>query len=190
MKRLLRLALPISLITAMLLALGYWNLRPDRMFEDDVASSELEPEIDYYVENATTRQYMPDGSLNYQLQAPVMKHFRSTGASQLSNPYLLMYRGGEHPWQIQSDQAVVNRSGSKVTMRNNVRVARKDASGRETRLTTEYLLVYPDREYAETPSKVRIEAANGVTNAKGLQAYLKEGRMLLKSQVRGQHEIR
>ena len=52
------------------------------------------------------------------------------------------------------------------------------------------MTVLPEKDYAETRQPVRIVAANGVTTATGMKAYLNEGRMLLLSNVRGQHELR
>jgi lipopolysaccharide export system protein LptC len=77
-----------------------------------------------------------------------------------------------------------------VELIDSVRVARTDAKGRPTILTTSRLTVFPDKEYAQTEQAVRIEAANGVTTAQGMKAYLNDGRMLLQSNVRGQHAVR
>ncbi len=62
--------------------------------------------------------------------------------------------------------------------------------GRPVVLTTTRMTVFPDKQYAQTEQAVRIEAANGVTTANGMKAYLEDGRMLLLSNVRGQHEVR
>ena len=43
--------------------------------------------------------------------------------------------------------------------------------GRPTILTTSRLTVWPDKDY-ETKQAVRIDAANGVTTATGMKAYL------------------
>ena len=71
-----------------------------------------------------------------------------------------------------------------------MRVERTDEKGRPTILTTSRLTVFPQKEYAQTQQAVRIDAANGVTTAQGMKAYLNDGRMILQSNVRGQHEVR
>lgn len=71
-----------------------------------------------------------------------------------------------------------------------MRVERTDEKGRPVVLTTTRMTVFPDKQYAQTEQAVRIEAANGVTTANGMKAYLEDGRMLLLSNVRGQHEVR
>jgi lipopolysaccharide export system protein LptC len=69
-------------------------------------------------------------------------------------------------------------------------VTRTDSKNRQTLLTTSRMTVFPDKEYAETSQAVKIEGDGGVTTANGMKAYLNEGRMLLLSNVRGQHEAR
>ncbi|PZR36412.1 MAG: LPS export ABC transporter periplasmic protein LptC, partial [Ectopseudomonas oleovorans] len=73
---------------------------------------------------------------------------------------------------------------------DDVRIARTDAKNRPTIITSSRMTVIPDKEYAQTEQAVRIVAANGVTTAQGMKAYLNDGRMLLQSNVRGQHEVR
>ena len=80
--------------------------------------------------------------------------------------------------------------GEQVELIDNVRIERNDAKGRPTIITTSRMTVLPEKDYAETRQPVRIIAANGVTTATGMKAYLDEGRMLLLSNVRGQHELR
>jgi lipopolysaccharide export system protein LptC len=101
-----------------------------------------------------------------------------------------LYRGTELPWKVSSERAEVAPQGKEVELIDSVRVERTDAKGRPTILTTSRLTVFPDKEYAQTEQAVRIVAANGVTTAQGMKAYLNDGRMLLLSNVRGQHEVR
>lgn len=102
----------------------------------------------------------------------------------------MLYRDGELPWHVRSERGEVSPQGTEVELIDNVRTERTDAKGRHTLLTTSRMTVFPEREYAETQQAVRIEAANGVTTGQGMKAYLNEGRMLLLSNVRGQHEVR
>lgn len=187
MNRTLRIFLPLA--AALLVAIGYWNIRPESFMEQSTAPA-AEGAIDFYVENARTVQFQPDGKLHYKLTAERVEHLRSSDITLLNQPDLLLYRGGTYPWHVQSSRGEVSPGGAQVDLIDAVRVARTDAKGRPTLLTTSRLSVFPEREYAETAQPVRIEAANGITTATGMQAYLNESRMLLKSNVRGQHEVR
>ncbi|HYQ37468.1 MAG TPA: LPS export ABC transporter periplasmic protein LptC [Pseudomonas sp.] len=188
MNRKLRTSLLFA-ATAALLAAGYWGLRPDR-FMAPAETPGIDSAIDYYVENARSVQFQEDGKLHYRMVAEHLEHIRSSDITLVTRPDLLLHRGSDYPWHVQSARGEVSPGGAEVELIDDVRVARTDAKGRPTILTTSRLTVFPDKDYAQTSQPVRIEAANGVTTATGMQAYFNDGRMLLKSNVRGQHEIR
>ncbi|MDX1724104.1 MAG: LPS export ABC transporter periplasmic protein LptC [Pseudomonas sp.] len=174
---------------ALLAAVGYWNINPDS-FSERPAQSGAENTIDFYVVNANTLQYQADGKLHYEMTSDKLEHIKSSDITLLTNPFLHLYRGTELPWKVSSERAEVAPQGKEVELIDKVRVERTDAKGRPTILTTSRLTVIPDKEYAQTEQAVRIVAANGVTTAQGMKAYLNDGRMLLLSNVRGQHEVR
>ncbi len=184
-----RLAIVLLPLAVMLVALGYWNIRPES-FTDRNPSVANENVIDFYVINPRSQQFQSDGKLDYSLQADKLEHLKASDVTLLNKPDLLLYRNNELPWHIQSALGEVSPKGEQVELIDLVRVERTDARGRPTLLTTSRLSVFPDKEYAQTQQAVRINAANGVTTATGMKAYLNEGRMLLLSNVRGQHAVR
>ena len=188
MNRTLRTPLLFAVITTLLAVAGYWGLRPGAF--EPPAPAEANTAIDFYVENARSVQFQPDGKLHYRMTAEHLEHIQSTDVTLVTRPDLLLHRGTDYPWHVQSARGEVSPGGTQVELIDDVRVARTDAKGRPTLLTTSRLTVFPDKEYAQTSQPVRIEAANGVTTATGMQAYLHDSRMLLQSNVRGQHEVR
>lgn len=185
----LRRSLILATLAALLVAAGYWNIRPES-FTEQSANQSTDNDIDFYVINAKSTQFQPDGKLAHQLTSSKLEHIKSSDITLLTKPDLLLYRGTELPWHVQSERGEVAPEGTQVELIDAVRVARTDAKGRPTILTTSRLTVFPDKEYAQTEQAVRIEAANGVTTAQGMKAYLNDGRMLLLSNVRGQHAVR
>jgi lipopolysaccharide export system protein LptC len=177
------------LAAALVAALGYWNINPDSFFERPATAS-TENDIDFYAENARTLQYQVDGKLEYEMTAERVEHLNSSDTTLMTNPRMDLYRGTELPWKVSSARGEVGPGGDEVELIDQVRVERTDAKGRPTILTTSRLTVFPQKEYAQTQQAVRIDAANGVTTAQGMKAYLNDGRMLLLSNVRGQHEVR
>ncbi|EWC41090.1 LPS export ABC transporter periplasmic protein LptC [Pseudomonas stutzeri] len=190
MLRTLRFAALLTLIAALLVAVGYWNIRPESFMQQPTTASAETPDVDFYVINSRTVQYLPDGKRNYELTADKLEHIKASDVSLLTQPDLMSYRGTDLPWHVRSERGEVSAEGDEVQLIDNVRVERTDAKGRPTIMTTSRLKVLPDKDYAETNQAVRIEAANGVTTATGMKAYLDDGRMLLLSNVRGQHELR
>ncbi|WP_439859627.1 LPS export ABC transporter periplasmic protein LptC [Pseudomonas sp. MBLB4136] len=178
-----------TLAAALLAAVGYWNINPNS-FSDRPAAVGTENAIDFYVVNASTVQYQADGKLHYEMTASKLEHVKASDITLLTEPNMQLYRGSEYPWKIRGARGEVAPEGKEVELIDKVRVERTDAKGRPTILTTSRLTLFPEKEYAQTQQAVRIDAANGVTTAQGMKAYLNDGRMLLLSNVRGQHEVR
>ena len=185
----IRLPAILLLIALLLAAVGYWNIRPESFMQQPHTTAEESP-VDFFVINPRTVQYQPDGKRNYELTAEKMEHIKASDTSLLTRPDLHSYRGTELPWHITSERGEVGPAGEEVELIDNVRIERTDAEGRPTIITTTRMTVLPEKDYAETRQPVRIVAANGVTTATGMKAYLNEGRVLLLSNVRGQHELR
>ncbi|TBU89474.1 LPS export ABC transporter periplasmic protein LptC [Phytopseudomonas dryadis] len=186
-----KLLTPVLLTFAALLlvAAGYWNINPDS-FSSPPSQTRNENPVDFYAVNARSVQYQADGKLQYDMTSSLLEHVQSSDITLLSDPRMNLYRGTEQPWKVRSERAEVGPDGIEVELIDQVRVERTDAKGRPTILTTSRLTVFPQKEYAQTQQAVRIDAANGVTTAQGMKAYLNDGRMLLQSNVRGQHEVR
>lgn len=189
MLRKIRLGVIFTLLAALLAAVGYWNIRPES-FMDKQPTATAENAIDFYVINSKTVQYQVDGALHYEMTAEHLEHLKASDVTLMTRPDLLLYRGTPLPWHISSERGEVSPQGTEVELIDKVRVERTDAKGRPTLLTTSRLTVIPEKQYAQTEQAVRIDAANGVTTAQGMKAYLNDGRMLLLSNVRGQHEVR
>lgn len=179
----------ISCATLLVAALGYWNLNPQDS-STPAHDATRDNQIDFFAKNTYTVQYQADGKLHYELTAEKVEHIKTSDITLMTAPNMNLFRGTDLPWKIHSERGEVSPGGTEVELIDNVRVERTDAKGRPTVLTTSRLTVFPDKEYAQTQQAVRIVAANGVTTAQGMKAYMNDGRMLLLSNVRGQHEAR
>ena len=166
-------------------AVGYWNINPESFMDQPDASLD-DTAIDYYAINTRSVQYLPDGTLQYDMTSDKVEHVKATDVSLLTTPNLNMYRGGAFPWHVQSKRGEVSSDGDQVELMDSVRVERTDEKQRTTIITSSRMTVFPQKEYAQTDQDVRIDGAGGVTTAKGMKAYLKDSRMDLLSNVRGQ----
>jgi lipopolysaccharide export system protein LptC len=178
-----------AFVALLVAALGYWNLSPES-FNQQARTTAADSTIDFYATNTYTVQYQADGKLHYELAADKVEHVKASDITLMTSPNMNLFRGTELPWKIRSERGEVSPGGVEVELIDQVRVERTDAKGRPTILTTSRLTVFPEKEYAQTQQAVRIVAANGVTTAQGMKAYMNDGRMLLLSNVRGQHEAR
>ncbi|WP_277052108.1 LPS export ABC transporter periplasmic protein LptC [Zestomonas thermotolerans] len=187
MLRKLLLILSFTAGAVLLAALGYWNIAPQRDHAPVAGDANA---VDFFVSNARTMQYLPDGRLQYEMSGSRVEHFKASEITEVTAPDLHLYRGSAYPWHVQSKRAEVSPDGSRVELIDEVRIARTDAKNRPIVITSSRITVFPEEEYAQTEQAVRIEAANGVTTAKGMKAHLKDSRIHLLSTVRGQHEVR
>ena len=187
-RKLFNIAL-FTCVALLVAALGYWNLSPESL-DGQTRSAKSETSIDFYATDTYTVQYQADGTLQYELKADKVEHLKSSDITLMTAPHMNLFRGTELPWVISSARGEVSPGGTEVELIDSVRVERTDGKGRPTLLTTSRLTVFPEKEYAQTQQAVRIVAANGVTTAQGMKAYMNDGRMLLLSNVRGQHEAR
>ncbi|WP_283182963.1 LPS export ABC transporter periplasmic protein LptC [Pseudomonas svalbardensis] len=185
----IRKFLVFGCIAAIFAAVGYWNISPERFLDQPVAKID-ETAIDYYAIKAHSVQYLPDGKLQYEMTSDKVEHLKATEVTLLTNPDLNMFRGTEFPWHIQSEHGEVNSDGTQVELIDSVRITRFDEKNRKTLITTTRMTVFPHQQYAQTEQPVRIDGAGGVSTGKGMKAYLKESRIHLLSNVRGQYEAR
>ena len=176
-------------IAAIFAAVGYWNISPERFLDKPPVSTAENP-IDWYATNTHTIQYLPDGKVQYEMTSDKVEHLKATEVTLLTNPDLNLYRGTEFPWHVTSKRGEVNPDGTEVELIDSVRVARTDAKNRDTVITSSRMTVFPQKQYAQTEQDVRIDGAGGVSTGKGMKAYLKESRIHLLSNVRGQYEAR
>ncbi len=180
----------LSVIAALLVAVGYWNVSPESFLEGAPVAQVDENAIDYYAINAHSVQFLPDGQRQYEMTADRIEHVKASEMTMVTQPDLQMYRGTAFPWHVQSERAEVNPDGTEVELIDAVRISRTDEKNRNTLITSSRMTVFPQKQYAQTEQAVRIDGAGGTTTGKGMKAYLKDGRMDLLSNVRGQYEAR
>ncbi len=156
MPKTLRQKLLLALIALLLIVAGYyWNVGLE-LFNEQPTRPGQDNTIDYYAENAHSLQYQEDGSLDYEMTAVKLEHQKATDITFVTTPDLLLFRGNVQPWHIQSARAEVGPKGKEVELIDDVRVARTDAKGQPSILTTTRLTVFPDKNYAQTEQAVKI----------------------------------
>ena len=89
---------------------------------------------------------------------------------------------------MQARYGEVSAGGDRVDLSQNAVIEQQLAGQPVRRLSTPALSIFPDRHFAETDRSVRIEAANGVTTATGMEANFNDGAIKLLSNVRGEHD--
>lgn len=179
----------VLLAIILALAVGYWNIRPTTFVPPLVVEDPLQP--DFFMVNGRVTQLGENGTPTYHLVSERATHLASDDSTRLVQPNLRYYREGEpEPWIMTSVHGRITEAGDRVLLQENVVLRQQVPGMSERRLTTSALTVFPPKDYAETDQDVRIEDARHVTTATGMQAHFNDGRLILLSNVRGQHEVR
>lgn len=179
-------AFPLILV-ALLAAMSYWLERavqgpsPPRD-----GSTRHDP--DYIVQDFVVRQLGPDGIAVHKLEARRMLHFPDDDSTHLEKPTLERYTVGKLSMRISADRALVSSEGKTVDFHDDVKAVRMPTRERsELTLTTDYLHVIPDDDFARTDRPVRIVDANTQVTAVGLELDNKAKTLKLMSNVRGSY---
>lgn len=136
---------------------------------------------DLELEDALITQFRNSGRLKYRLRSPRIQHFESQAVTELELPDLELYSQPDPPWRMTArtgtinNAAVASQGEEIVTLEQEVMMEQRFEDGRQFRLTTPDMTVYPDREYAETSRDVMITSHAGRTTAVGLKGNLDRG---------------
>ncbi len=190
-KNRLTLILLIALIAAFIVV---WDLPPGTFIEPpEEAEAKRFPNT--YLTNMHTREFDESGFLNFELNAELAEIFgvtknnnrrqKARGFTRLTKPKM-QFHDPEHPsWFADSNIGIANNDGEKFELRNGVNVWFTNEDGKQTRIKTVKLTIFPQREYAETDKPVTITTAEGTTKAIGMKLFFSEQRLQLLNQVKG-----
>ena len=147
---------------------------------------ELAGEPDLFMEGASITQFQDDGSIQYRLTASEIRHFENDRYTRLLRPELELHSEPDPPWRITSERGEIHGTagapgGEQVLLRDGVVVHQAGPGAAYLTIRCEALDVYPERKYAETERDVMIETDVGRTAARGMQADLTRGSMILAS---------
>lgn len=149
---------------------------------------ELADEPDLYIEDATITQFAEDGNMRYQLVSAQIRHFEREQVTRLTAPVLTLFDATQPPWHISSIDGDIRKrarpSGGEeevVFLRGEVVLKHTTADGHYITMRSPSIVLYPDRQYAETDQDVMIDTAVGRTQAAGMKGELQRGLLNLYS---------
>lgn len=166
----------------------WWFVRQlDMTAVDD--SPALAESPDYYIEDFQMTTMDEHGRPKRRLEAEYMEHYSGTDIKKLRRAYLVMYQATAPAWHVRASRAQVSADNQVIDLLGNVQIWREGmSSGRDLEVDTEDLTVYTKTHYGETLKPVVIRTPHSESHATGMQVYLNESRLILKSQVRTRYE--
>ncbi|GAB4289398.1 MAG: hypothetical protein Kow0096_02300 [Thiohalomonadaceae bacterium] len=128
------------------------------------------------------------GRPDQRLAAAFMLRYADDGSMDLTEPRMTLYDTADDtpPWQIDAARGLVSGDGREVQLSGGVRLTREEAGGLLV-LTTDAMRLRPKERYAETDAPVTLTNPEGRVDAVGMRAYMKEERLVLLAQVRGNY---
>lgn len=186
---------PLAIIVLTILFLLFWDTPPQSFLKPEI---EPQAQIKFpsnILHNSVNRRYDTDGQLNSVFEAEESRYFQVNPKrrthkdyAELKLPKLTLHSSEKPPWRITADEGKAEKNGDLIKLWGNVHIWQQDEFGQISELTTPYLVVKPEQQYAETDKPVMIVSAGSTTNAVGMKAFLQQDKIQLLSQVRGIHE--
>ncbi len=176
------------IIILLIVAVSLFLLYFDKVDEASEITSftEQEKRPDFFMDDVSSVKLNPDGSIHYRLTATTLTHFSQNDLTELTNPHLTLYQNEELPWELTAQKGTLISDGSIINLRDDVELVQKDELNTSaTQLITSELTIKPNEHFATTDKPVTIKTADGLTQAKGLNAFLKTNRIELLSEVSG-----
>ncbi|NIW86619.1 MAG: LPS export ABC transporter periplasmic protein LptC [Gammaproteobacteria bacterium] len=175
---------PLMVLVALALGTG-WLLRELELEPRPRSDAGATHTPDLHMEDFVSTAMAPSGRPKRRLQADYLEHFPDTDASDLVNPYLILYKAEGQPWHVRSERGWSSAGGEVLLLLGKVHIWRNDAAGaRDMDIYTRDLRVIPETEYGETDQPVRIATTTTESRGVGMRAHLAQNRVELLRDVR------
>ncbi|UTW14000.1 LPS export ABC transporter periplasmic protein LptC [Marinobacterium rhizophilum] len=182
-----RLILATALLAPILL---YWGA--DRA-PTEAQAPQIAPggaDTDYYLRDATIRQFDARGLLHQELRSPQLEHYPEPGELRAQAPDITLFSNEDRgEVLISAQQGLMQDSDEQVRLNGAVKVLSQSA-GKPLRLETQTLSLLPSQQFIETDTAVTLFSQGGETRANGMKAYLNTRQVELLSDVEGRYETK
>jgi len=175
-----------SLIFLAIIAGSFWLSGQQR---EATATTTVEPmsaDLGYSARNAVLTETGPDGAPMYTLNADLIRQRPGNGVD-FDRVRMTFRDTNGQIWNARADAATLVPESGKVDLRGDVHVdGTLPGSQLQTDLATEILSVDTQQDIINTDEAVAVSSPGRQLKAHGLQAAMKEHRLILKSNVHGQ----
>jgi lipopolysaccharide export system protein LptC len=179
---------PLLLMLA-LAAGSFWLERAVQAPELD-KSGRMRHDPDFIAENFNITKMNLAGKPEYVLFAERMLHYPDDDSTDIVAPRLVQAQNKASPISIRSDSGTLSSRGEEAKLYGNVVVVREASKGQsEMRMQTEYLEVFPDRDFARTDKPVVITQDNSRLSGVGMEFDNKTQQFALQSRVQGTFDV-
>lgn len=192
----------ISAVLLLMLVTGYWAYDGSIVPASTSHSQMIRQDADYFLVDALVKEYDLTGALHYQLKSDSITHYPHNDNTLLQLPVLTNFSDNGQVTTSRSENGKLLPGGKDIELWDNVVIIQssltkkqqagehsiENAHKQELRMDTDFITISPDQEIADTDRPVLITNDTGETRAIGMTAYYQQGRVQLKSRVRGVYE--
>lgn len=172
----------------LLLAATYWlNQQVQPLPPKPDSSKRHDP--DFIVSKFVATTLNEQGMKRFVMSAKEMMHYPDDDSTHLQEPQLSSFYANRPPLYIFAKRGKVSSKGDEVFLRDEVKLVRAPGAARSgMAITTSYLHVVPDRDWADTDRPITLTDAHNTINAVGMQFDNKARTVKLLAQVRSRYE--
>ena len=184
----------ISAILMLMLVAGYWAYDGSIVAVSTSRSEIIRQDADYFLVDALIKEYNAFGALQYQLKSDSITHYPHNDNTLLQQPILTNFSDNGQVTVSKSENGKLLPGGKDIELWDNVVVIQSSSLSKQktnvqkVRMDTDFITISPDEEIADTDRPVLITSETGETRANGMTAWYQQGKIQLKSRVRGVYE--
>ncbi len=177
----------ILLLFAAVASSVVFMLAPDRLAPPD---TNIRTEQGYYVKQARLTGTGTDGQILYSIDTRTARQNLDDGTISLEDVAVNYSPAAQIPWDLRATRGQIPQDSNIIQLSGDVLVTSTGtdaANRRQAPLTiqTDYLELDPDTYIATTKRLVAIYRSRDTLHARGMRVYLKQDRLQLDSEVRG-----
>jgi len=184
-----RLALILAVMIS--LALGsFWVLEVMRRNASDFVPDTARTEPDFYVEKFSYVRISTDGETRYRISGKRLTHNPKDNSYDIEQPVVSNQNmTNPAPTTLRADRARVDSDYSKIHLYDNVHMDRPASpTADDLHLTSDYLLLLPDDDVAQTDKAVHIKSGRSTLTGIGMFANNATREFRLSSNVHGTYQ--
>ncbi len=142
-----------------------------------------------YSQGVVSHVYDKNGKLQYRLSASEISYQGLKYAqTRMQQPRITFFQdGSQKPWNLSADQAIGNNKTTTLSFINNVELWNTNENLGKTELTTNALDINTKEEFVHTNKPVTMQTPFSTTTATGMHINLKQEKINLLSDVRGNY---
>lgn len=176
-----RLTLAILLLVPLFL---YWIINSDTAVNDTPKQNIING-VDYFMKNASTKEFDKQGALLRTLSTHSLDHFPQDKLAKLEQPRIMLFSKDTIGLEVQSQSGIAFDGTDQLDLIGEVIVTHNPLSADASQLKTSTLSLFQAQGIAKTNAPVEITKQANITTATGMIINYKTNTSELLSDVKG-----